>query len=299
MKNIYNQILCLFFFGVNISYTQSITERYNHLGKLHVIELKSAPFPHPERSDGLVYQGKIYSIQQHYNDSRVVLFIPRNFEKTSSTNLVIYFHGWFNNVDSACTRFKLVEQFSQSNLNAIFVFPEGPKNAPDSHGGKLQEKDGLKNLVNDVLAWLVQSNYINSPKIGRIILAGHSGAYRVISFCLKQGGLTENISDVILFDALYDLTENYLNWIKNDTSHFISIYTDSGGTKTETENLMNKLDSLGITYFKTEEMQLKEDDLTLNRLIFIHTDLSHNEVIEARDQFQKFLKSSKIESVYK
>ncbi len=83
---------------------------------------------------------------------------------------------------------------------------------------------------------------IKSTTVGNIILARHSGAYRVISFCLMRGGLTNNISDVMLFDALYGQAEKYAHWIDNYKERFINIYTDSGGTKNETENLMADLE---------------------------------------------------------
>ncbi len=292
----YNSILFLIFFilQTNMFFSQSLTERYSHLGQLFVPQFSSAPFPDSGRTNGHSYADKIFSFQDHYNDSSVAIFIPNGFKQTDSTNMVVYFHGWNNNIDSACSQFNLIEQFSKSNINAIFVFPEGPKNSPDSYGGKLEKKDGLKNLINDVSNFLINHKKLNSPKIGNIILAGHSGAYRVISYCIMRGGLTQNISDVILFDALYGQTEKFSHWIENNNGRFIDIYTDSGGTKNESESLMQDLDAWGSSYFKTEEKELIPEDLKDNRLIFIHSDLSHNEVISKRNQLLLFLKTSKL-----
>jgi len=220
------------------SLSQPLTERYTHLGEMFVPQFLSAPFPHPDRINGHIYDSKTYSAQEHYTDSSVVIFIPKGFKSAESLNIVVYFHGWNNNIDSACAQFNLIEQFCESNINAIFVFPEGPKNSPDSFGGKLEDKNGLKNLIDDVLKYLNDQKKIKSEAVGNIILAGHSGAYRVISFCLMRGGNTKNISDVILFDALYGQTKKYVHWIENFSGRFINIYTDNGGTKSETENLM-------------------------------------------------------------
>ena len=77
---------------------------------------------------------------------------------------------------------------------------------------------------------------------------------------------------------------------------FINIYTNDGGTKNETENLMDDLVGWEIPYFHTDENELKINDLTNNRLIFIHTDLNHSEVISKRNQLFKFLKTSKIDN---
>ena len=292
--------LVLFLFTItSLSFSQSLTERYKDLGEMFVPQFSSAPFPNSGRINGHTYDGKMFSFQEHYNDSSVAIFIPKGFKQTDSTNVVVYFHGWNNNIDSACAKFNLIEQFSSSNLNAIFVFPEGPKNSPDSFGGKLEEKDGLKNLINDVLKFLASKGKLNSHKIGNIILAGHSGAYRVISFCLMRGGLTQNISDVILFDALYGGTEKFAHWIENYNGNFIDIYTDSGGTKNESESLMNDFDAWGISYFKAEEQELNPNDLLNNRLVFIHTDLVHNEVVSKRNQLLLFLNTSKLPKINK
>lgn len=294
MKNKFNLVFYLLVILTSLSFSQPILERYNNLGKMYVEEFSSAPFPHIERENGHLYNNVSYPKDTHYKDSSVAIFIPKGFKQTSATNFVVYFHGWYNNIDSSCIQHNIIEQFYESNKNAIFIFPEGPKNAPDSFGGKLEEKDGLKNLINDVAQFLVKNGEINSTQVGNIVLAGHSGAYRVISFCLMRGGLTPNISDVILFDALYGDTEKYAYWIDNFNGRFINIYTNDGGTKYESQNLMDDLVGWEIPYFQTDENELKIDDLTNNRLIFIHSDLSHNEVIAKHNQFYKFLKTSKI-----
>lgn len=297
MKAKLKLVILLFVFFTSLLFTQPITERYTHLGEVFIPEFSSAPFPHSERKDGHIYKDEIFSFEEHYNDSSVAIFIPKDFKQSEKTNIVLYFHGWNNNIDKACSKFELVEQFSGSNKNAIFVFPEGPKNSKDSHGGKLEEKEGLKNLVGDVLNYLVEKNKLSTAEIGEIILAGHSGAYRVISFCLMNGGLTQNISDVILFDALYWNTDKYINWIENYDGRFINIYTDNGGTKSETEDMMKYFGDKEISYFNADELEVKTDNLLDNRLIFIHSDLTHSEVISKRKQFQIFLITSKLPTI--
>ncbi len=291
------KMFLLMFIGISVSLSLSFPDRYSHLGEMFVPQFPSAPFPHPKRADGHTYNNQTFPADTHYSDSSVAIFIPKGYKAEKKTDLVIYFHGWYNNIDSACAQFQLIEQFAEAKKNAIFVFPEGPKDASDSFGGRLEEKDGLKNLVNDVLNYLKEEKKIKSASVGKIILAGHSGAYRVISFCLMRGGVTKNISDVILFDALYGQTEKYAYWIDHYKGRFISIYTDNGGTKPETENLMADLDGWGIPYFTTEESDLQTADLTKNRLIFIHTDLGHNEVIAARRQLQLFLSTSLLHEI--
>ena len=70
-------LISLLFLGfVKLSLSQSITKRYNHLGKLYVAKFASAPFPHLVGINGHRYQGKIYSAKEHYNDSSVLFLLP-------------------------------------------------------------------------------------------------------------------------------------------------------------------------------------------------------------------------------
>lgn len=285
-------------FVISIGAAQSLANRYSHLGKILLFSSSSAPFPHPDRASGYAYGKKIFPSERHYQDSSVALFIPKNFSPGNSIDLVIYFHGWYNTIDSACVQFSLIEQFSESNKNAVFVFPEGPKDAPDSFGGRLEANGGLKNLVDDVLKILRESKITNAAVAGRIILAGHSGAFRVMAFCLLRGGLTENISDVFLFDALYGHTEKYAHWIEHSNGRFINIYTNDGGTKSESENLMTDLKEWGIPYSQSEETSCSTDDLRKQQVLFLHSDLSHNGVIAQRRQFRDYLITSKLQPIY-
>jgi hypothetical protein len=294
----YIAAICLMSTMIVHAYSQSLPDRYSHLGNLMIPQFSSAPFPHPDRAQGRFYNNQTFSARAHYSDSSVAIFIPKGFAPEKSIDLVLYFHGWNNNIDTACAQFQLIEQFVESKKNAIFIFPEGPKDSPDSFGGRMEETGGLKNLVNDVLNYLKKENRIKTENAGKIVLAGHSGAYRVISFALMRGGMTKNISDVILFDALYGQTEKYAYWIDRYKGRFVNIYTDSGGTKNESENLMADLKGWGKTFFAKEEKDLSLTELKNNRLIFIHTDLTHNEVLAVRRQFRDYLLSSKLQNIH-
>src|ERR1017187_46853 len=81
---------------------------------------------------------------------------------------------------------------------------------------------------------LPQTNF----DIGNVIISGHSGGYHVMAAILDHGGKPEKIREAWLFDALYGGTENFVAWQKNENGRLLDIYTDHGGTKGETENLM-------------------------------------------------------------
>ena len=274
---------------------QTLHQRVLPLGDLYRQSFSSAPFPHPDRSNGRLYGGKTFSAAEHYSDSSVAIFVPKQFRQGKVTDLVIYFHGWYNNIDSACVQFSLLDQFAAAGKNAVFIFPEGPKDSPDSFGGRLESDSGLQRLVEDVLLYLKKEGRIRTTVPGRIVLAGHSGAYRVISYILLRGGLTKNIADVILFDALYGQTEKFAYWLDHSKGRFVNIYTDSGGTRQESENLMADLDAWKMKYFAATETLTTEKDLRTNRILFLHSDLEHNDVIGKRSQFLKFLRTGPLQ----
>jgi hypothetical protein len=273
-------------------FAQASSRGFEEYGELLITQLSSAPFPHPRRAAGHTYQKQLYPADKHYSDSSVAIFIPRGFRQTESVDIVVHLHGWWNNIDTTLSRYKLPQQLYESGKNAILLVPEGPRNAPDSFAGKLEDAGGLKRFIADVVDFLFKSSKIKTRSLGKIILSGHSGAYHGISFALMRGGLAEFVSEVYLFDALYDQTEKYARWIDRYPGKMITIYTDSGGTKEETEALMEDLDGWQIPYRAQEELSLLPADLRENRLVFIHTDLEHDMVISARMQFREYLKAS-------
>lgn len=284
----------LFFLSISlmITYSQSLETRYSDYGDIVIAKLGTAPFPHPKRENGHTYNNQSFPSYEHYSDSTVVMFIPKGYFITGSVDLVIYFHGWWNNVDSALNQFKLIEQFSRSKKNAIFVFPEGPKNSPDSFGGKLEDSAGLRIFINEVMKTLQENGKIKKRKLGQVILAGHSGAYRVMAFSLMRSGIPEYVKEVYLFDALYGQLEKYVYWFDHFNGKLINIFTDDGGTKEQSEILMDDLKGWGIPYFYNTEDEINLDDLKNNKLIFIHSKLGHNDVISKKEQFLQFLNSS-------
>ncbi|MBL7991651.1 MAG: hypothetical protein JNN25_09460 [Candidatus Kapabacteria bacterium] len=272
------------------------------IGESLMVQMKSAPFPHPKRAQGHTYDGKSYPAAQHYRDSSVMIFLPKNFHAVKTLDVVVYLHGWNNCIDTANEQFRLAEQFSESRRNAVLVFPEGPRFAPDSFGGKLEDSCGLQRLLSETLETLRRTKNIKA-RLGNMILAGHSGAYRGMAYMLLRGGVS--VREVWLFDALYGQTEKFAHWLETDCKRlrgrFVNIYTDAGGTKAETEKLMEDLTAWNVPFRVVEESDatiqiITKQDLKRSSAVFIHTDLSHNDVIAPRSQFRQLLETSCLRS---
>ena len=271
---------------------------YTAFGRLLVTQFVSAPFPHPARAAGHKYHDLFFSAAEHYSNSDVAIFIPKNFRATDKIDFVVHFHGWMNTVATTLTNYQLVEQFSASGKNAILIVPEGPHYAPDSFGGKLEDTNGFKNFMAEAVEKIGASGAISETnfEIGSIIISGHSGGYHVMAAILNRGGLSDKITEAWLFDALYGNTENFVAWQKKENGRLLDIYTDHGGTKEETENLMTSYKTNGVSFFAGEETNSVPQNLLTNKLVFLHTDLTHNEVISRRDEFVEFLKTSCLEN---
>jgi hypothetical protein len=156
-------------------------EKYASLGKLIVTNFASSPFPHPLRAQGHTYQDQFFAAAEHYQDSHVALFIPKDFQAGHEIDFVVHFHGWRNHVSNVLARYQLPEQFAASHRNAILIVPQGPLDAPDSFGGKLEDADGFKRFMEEAFAVMHKEGVGGDGRLGRIILSGHSGGYEVIS----------------------------------------------------------------------------------------------------------------------
>ena len=134
-------------------------------------------FPDSARNNGHVYNNELFTDTLHYTDSSILIVLPDHYKPAKKVNIVCWFHGWYNNIDSANKQFELAKQFVKSNVNAILVIAQGAKNAPDSYGGKLEQPNTFTRLINDIFTNLKKSNILLTTAVpGNMVLAGHSGA---------------------------------------------------------------------------------------------------------------------------
>jgi hypothetical protein len=48
----------------------------------------------------------------------------------------------------------------------------------------------------------------------------------------------------------------------------------------------------GISFFASEDARVAAANLLTNRIVFLHTDMVHNDVVSKRGTFEQFLKTS-------
>ena len=278
-----------------------LPSEYRPKGELIISSFASAPFPHPQRAEGHKYKDKFFSAKESYSDSTVAIFIPNGFRETGRLDFVVHFHGWGNHVENVLHHYELIDQFVASGRNAILIVPQGPRDASDSFGGKLEETNGFKIFMSEVEDTLRNKSGLKKKdfQIGRIVLSGHSGGYQVMSAIVDHGGMSEKVAEVWLFDALYAQTDRFLAWEDKTHGRLINIYTENGGTKKRSEEMMAMLKSRGTEFFVAKEGDSKAKDLQSNKLIFLFTDLPHDEVVAKHQTFEEFLKTSCLEELKK
>ncbi|MCC6546653.1 hypothetical protein IT570_05745 [Candidatus Sumerlaeota bacterium] len=255
------------------------------LGEMTIVPMKSAPYPHDSRKEDVKKGETVYTVADHYSDPSVLIFIPAGYKPGEKTDLFLYFHGHKNNVRNAVDVFKLREQVVASRKNVILVCPEGPKDAPDSGLGKLEDRDGLKNLLAETLQLLEADGKIPTATLGHVVLSGHSGGYYGVAMCLKQGGVEANLSEVYLIDAAYGNIEEFSAWAtRNKTARLCSIYTDH--LQAKNESIMSALKESQVAYESKMDTEVDEEFLKAHRIVFLHTKtLSHSDTVTMVEKF--------------
>jgi hypothetical protein len=226
----------------------------------------------------------------HYDDSSVLLVIPSGLRVRKVVDLVIWFHGWHNNIDTALKFYGLADQFASSGRNAVLVLPEAAKNAADSYGGKMRQQGMFSRLMADVIAELKQKRVIPpDAAAGHIVLAGHSGAYSVMADILDNG--QQPVDEVFLFDALYGHLDTFMRWAEAGNHHFVHWFTNTGyGPDKMSDTMMLRLRSDQVPYGYYEEAAVNPGILRENRILFIHSPREHNVIINNPDDFALLLK---------
>jgi predicted esterase len=281
-----------YFFLLYCSFISTLSFAQNNELNIFRITSSHTSFPDTARTNGHMYNKVLYDAATHYMDSSVLIVAPKNLKANKKIDLIFWFHGWGNNIDTAASHFKLIKQFAASQLNAVLVLAETTKDAPDSYGGKLEYDNMFIGLVTDVIQKLKKEKIVSKEcEPGKIMLAGHSGAYRVMAFILAKGNMP--VQEVILFDALYSQTDKFMNWINSDNSHrFIDIYTNGGGTDEESKEMVKLLVKQNTKVDTIEEKELTPQSVLEKRIIFIHSLHLHNDIINDPDNFRLFLENT-------
>ena len=196
------------------------------------------------------YGGRVYWQDETYNDNRVLMHVPENFDIRKPGVIVVFFHGNGATLERDVRDRQLVpQQISDSGVNAVLLAPQLAVDAADSSAGKFWQPGGLKRFITESADHLARlygdqrtaKDFANMP----VILVGYSGGFVPTAWSLEVGGLGNRVRGVFLLDAVYGELDKFASWIEKDrTGFFVSAYTRY--TQRHDQELMQMLKEKGI-----------------------------------------------------
>jgi hypothetical protein len=251
-----------------------------------LVSLKSSAFPYfgnnPKTDEPFLniskgdrrghrsFNGRVYWQDETYNDNRVLMHVPENFDVRKPGVIVVFFHG--NGATLARDvrdRQLLPQQISDSGVNAVLLAPQLAVDAADSSAGKFWQPGGLKRFVTESADHLAKlygdpaaaKAFANMP----VVLVGYSGGFVPTAWSLEVGGLGSRVRGVFLLDAVYGELDKFASWIVNNRSgFFVSAYTRY--TERHDQELMQMLKEKGIAI--SDDM---EGPLRPGSVVFVKT----------------------------
>lgn len=122
-----------------------------------------------------------------------------------TAGLVVYLHGYYNNVDETWAQHRMADQFRDAGKSALYVVPEAPVSMDD---------DVKWPSLGDLLRAVFDQTGLRRPD-GPLVVIGHSAAYRTLVPWLEYPPLDH----VILLDAMYGNEQDYLEWLQRSKGH--------------------------------------------------------------------------------
>ena len=216
------------------------------------------------------YGGRVYWQDETYNDNRVLMHVPENFDIRKPGVIVVFFHGNGATLERDVRDRQLVpQQISESGANAVLLAPQLAVDAADSSAGKFWQPGGLKRFIAESSDHLAQ--LYGDPRAAKafenmpVVLVGYSGGFVPTAWSLEVGGLGNRVRGVFLLDAVYGELDKFASWIENNRSgFFVSSYTHY--TKRHDRELMQML--------KEKRIAISEDmnaPLRPGSVVFVET----------------------------
>jgi beta-lactamase class A len=197
-------------------------------GSWGIYRSPAAPFPHPSRAKGYTRKnGTFYPFFPHYADSSIIVFVPKGFrELAGGSNMIVHFHGHMSDNLAVLENDSMLQAMTAQKVNALLVLVQGPYRSRDDFGGKMEDEGGFKRLVEDVLVTMQREGIVKTTAVNRICVSGFSGGYRPAAFVLAKGGLSDKITNLFLFDALYANQEFFRDWLLAGKGRMFGAFTD-------------------------------------------------------------------------
>jgi hypothetical protein len=185
----------------------------------------------------------------------VHVWTPVDYDAATAAT-VVFVHGYWVDTDDAWESYQLPQQFALSGINAMFIAPDAPWAK-----WKPLAWPSLTELVRTVAS---QLDVAMPTK--RLVVAGHSGAYRTLAVWLANPML----DTVVLLDAVY-AEYSFVPWVQMSKQHrLINIVYETGRFSDYLHRLLpstRRVDGLPLT------------GLPDARILYVKTDVGHWQLI--------------------
>ncbi len=182
-------------------------------------------------------RGGIYFEDQTYSDNRVLVALPQGFDLRKKAVMVVFFHGNGATLErDVIGRQRVLDQVTQSGLNAVLVAPQFAVDAFDSSAGRFWAPGAFAQFIDEAdanLAALWGSRTArNAFAAMPIIIVAYSGGYDPAAYALAVGGENRRIKGVVLLDAIFDQQEKFTAWIEKywRSAFFFSAFTGAAAS---------------------------------------------------------------------
>src|SRR5271165_1586979 len=207
------------------------------------------------------YSGRVYWENETYNDSRVLVHIPENFDLRKPGVIVVFFHGNGATLERDVRDRQLVpQQISESGVNAVLLAPQMAVDAADSSAGKFWQPGNFRRFIMESADHLAR--LYGDPGAAKqfaelpIVIVGYSGGFLPTAYSLDVGGISDHVRGVVLLDAVYGQLDKFAAWIENHRSgFFVSSYTHY--TARRDQELMHMLREKGIAVSQDVDAPLR------------------------------------------
>lgn len=233
-----------------------------------------------ERRGHRSFSGRVYWQDQTYNDSRVLVHVPEQFDVRKPGVIVVFFHGNGATLERDVRDRQLVpQQITAAGVNAVLLAPQMAVDAADSSAGKFWQAGGFKRFMDEAAASLARltgdpasaKTFAGMP----IVIVGYSGGFLPTAWSLEVGGISDRVRGVVLLDAVYGQLDKFANWIeRNRSGFFISSYTRY--TARHDQELMTMLRNRGIEVSEGMDRPLRPGSV-----VFVETDegITHRDYV--------------------
>lgn len=108
--------------------------------------------------------------------------------------VVVYVHGYRDDVDSAFTNHQLAAQFAKSEVDALFIAVAAPSGA---------DQPVVFGDLDELLEW------VGAPVAAPVLVIGHSGGNRTLKAWLRSS----RVEEVVLLDGFYGDAAPWTRWL--------------------------------------------------------------------------------------